>query len=136
MIIDYQCAKRSAKEDANHINEKDQTLYGDLKRLQIEINETYLRFDELQRVAGKAFEQAALFKGNWTQRRKDGPIKRGNLPPVLDCKQAPFLLIQIHSKPANFKERAAIRMSWGRQENSINKAVSTGTQHTSRLVTV
>ena len=128
MIINYQCTKRSAKEDDNHINEKD----GDLKRLQIEINETFRRFDEIQRVAGKAFKQAT----HWTQRRKDDPIKRGNLPPVLDCKQAPFLLIQIHSKPANFKERAAIRMSWGRQENSINKAVSTGTQHTSRLVTV
>ena len=134
MIINYQYAKRYVKEDVNHIDEKDQALYGDLRRLQIEINETFRRFDEIERVAGKAFEQAALFKGNWKQRRKDDQIKKGNHDPVLDCKQAPFLLIQIHSKPANFMERAAIRMSWGRHENSINK-VSTGTQHMPRLVT-
>ena len=134
MIINYQYAKRSVKEDVNHINEKDQALYGDLRRLQIEINETFRRFDQIERVAGKAFEQAALFKGNWTQTRKDDQIKNGNHAAVLDCKQAPFLLILIHSKPENVKERAAIRMSWGRHENRINK-VSTGTQHIPRLVT-
>lgn len=75
MIINYQYVKRSVKEDINHINEKDQAIHCGLRRLQIEINETFRRFDEIERVAGKAFEQAALFKGNWTQRRKDDQIK-------------------------------------------------------------
>ena len=137
VVFNYQYTKWSITKHAvwhaGDIIEKDQTLSGDLRRLQIEINETFRRFEERERVTGKAFEQAALYRPIWRkQRRKEHQLMKQDFqPPSPDCKQKPFLLIQIHSTPTNFKEREAIRVSWGTPENSINKA-NVGKQ---RLVT-
>ena len=115
LIANYQSVKRSNKAIAD--DTIDQTLSGDLRRLQFEINETFRRFEERERVTGKAFERAAP-----TKTRKEYQLKQDFQPPSPDCKQTPFLLIQIHSTPGNFKEREAIRVSWGTPENNINKA--------------
>ncbi|EDO33345.1 predicted protein, partial [Nematostella vectensis] len=39
-----------------------------------------------------------------------------------ECRRTPFLLIEVHSRPSNFKRREAIRFSWGQPENVINQA--------------
>ena len=138
VIINYKCAERSIKECTDHVNEKYETLSSDLnlKGLQIEINDTFQRFEEKELITGKAYIWAVQHGENRKQTQKSDKIKKGNLHFLPDCKQAPFLLMQIHSTPANFKEREAIRMSWGRPENRINKD-NAGNQlrGTPRLVT-
>ena len=126
VIFNYRYGKRFSKNNVNNIHENDRLPFVDLKRLQIEINETLQRFEEIRERTGKAFDQAALYGRNLKGNRDD-QIERAYHPPLLNCKQAPFLLIQIHSTPANIMERQAIRMSWGRPENRINKA-DTGKQ--------
>lgn len=37
------------------------------------------------------------------------------------CRNALFLLIQVHSSPENFMSRKAIRLSWGNMKNFIGK---------------
>lgn len=136
VIINYKCVKRSIKECADHINEKYETPSNDLdlKGLQIEINDTFRRFGEKELVTGKAYIWAVQHGENRKQTRESDKLKMGNLHFLPDCKQVPFLLMQIHSTPANFKEREAIRMSWGRPENRINKD-NARNQLTPRLVT-
>ena len=123
VIFNYQYVKRFRKNNVDNIRKNYQHISVDLKRLQIEINETLQRFQEIRERIGKAFDQAALYRGgNLKLGKRDDQIKRAYLPPLPDCTQAPFLLIQIHSTPANIMERQAIRMSWGKPKNRINRA--------------
>lgn len=131
MVVNHQFAKHYHKECDNGIIDNDKAFFGDLRRLQIEINKTFEMFEEIKRVAGKAFDKASLYKRH--HRRKQVQSKGGSIPLVPDCKQPPFLLIMIHSTPANVMEREAIRLSWGRPENSINKC-TTETQQSPRFV--
>lgn len=88
----------------------------------MEIDETFRRFKAKEHTFGKAFRAAARHGESEKDRGED--FKTETLLPrsLPDCKPAPFLLILIHSTPANFMEREAIRLSWGRQQNSINMA--------------
>lgn len=134
MVVNHQFAKHHHKECDNDIIDNGKAFFGDLRRLQIEINKTFEIFEEIKRVAGKAFDKASLYKRHHRRKpRKQVQSEGRSIPLVPDCKQPPFLLIMIHSTPANVMEREAIRLSWGRPENSINK-VTTETQHSPRFV--
>lgn len=105
-----------------HQDESGETLYANLRRLQIEIQETFRKFDEKQRfIDGKAFNPAVWNDGNWEREEGYQTRKRSLLRFKPNCKQPPFLLIQVHSTPENVMAREAIRMSWGRPDNNINK---------------
>ncbi|XP_068700957.1 beta-1,3-galactosyltransferase 5-like [Montipora foliosa] len=96
------------------------TLYPNLQKLQIEINETFHKFDKKRRFTGRVFDQAVEDEED-KKNEKHYLISRQTVPRLPDCKQLPFLLVQVHSTPENVMEREAIRMSWGRPENKINK---------------
>lgn len=125
VVINYQYPKQFLKICPEAIDEQGRALVIDktesrsyLKGLQREINETFMRFEAKNHTIGKAFRLAVLHG----KRRKEGEQDvemRKSLP---DCKQTPYLLILVHSAPANVMEREAIRMSWGRPQNSINEA--------------
>lgn len=121
VMFKYQCVKQSVshhEQDAILVmDEREPRSY--LKELQMEINETFMRFEAKNRTIGKAFQRAALRGKNGKERRNDAAEIKTSLP---DCKQTPFLLILIHSTPANFMNRDAIRMTWGSPLNSINVA--------------
>lgn len=139
MIVNYQHAKRSIRLCSNvTINEQDTISSNDihkshnyLKELEIEIEETFKKFKVKEHTFGKAFRQAALQGENGKEGGNDSEIKTVLARSLPDCEQAPFLLILIHSTPANFMEREAIRLSWGRAQNGINMA-NTGQQLTPR----
>lgn len=139
MIVNYQHAKQSIMLCSNvAINKQDQISSNDihkshdyLKGLEIEIDETFITFKVKEHIFGKAFLQAALQGENGKEGGNDSEIKTVLARFLPDCKQAPFLLILIHSTPANFMEREAIRLSWGRPQNSINMA-NAGQQLTPR----
>lgn len=122
IIINYQYATKSSK---YFVDSKDQNQeLVNWKGLQIEIDTTLQKFEEIRKREGKAFKQAALYGKKLTLKvnisDEHGQVNSTSSSP--DCNPAPFLLIQIHSSPANVMERQAIRMSWGRPENRINKA--------------
>lgn len=136
VIVNYQYAKQSLKMCPDDTSEQDATLFiaetkpvSYLKGLQMEINETFRRFEEKDFTIGKAFRLAALH-GKKVKKRRDVEKIKTSLP---ECQQTPFLLILIHSAPANFMEREAIRMSWGKPQNGINEA-NAGKRLMSRLV--
>lgn len=125
VVVNYQNEKKSLKMSTDDIHEQRTTLFtGEtkprsyLKSLQMGINETFRRFEEKYYTTGKAFRLAVLHEENGRERRDVEKIKTA-LP---GCQQKPFLLILVHSAPANFMEREAIRMSWGRPQNSMNEA--------------
>lgn len=134
VIVNYQTAKQSMYVLMNQvctdeINEQDEISTSDaskprsyLKELQGEIEETFRRFKEKEQTFGKAFHQAAVHGKKGRNRRKDVEIKTLLPRSMPECKPAPFLLILIHSTPANFMEREAIRLSWGRPQNGMNIA--------------
>lgn len=135
VIVNYQDAKQSHKTCSGDISEQDATLlkgerpHSYLKGLQMDIKETFRKFEGKNSTIGKAFRLAALH-GKKGKERRNIEKTTTSLP---DCQQTPFLLVLIHSAPANLMEREAIRMSWGRPQNSINEA-NAGKQLTSRLV--
>ena len=105
-----------------HQNENRETLYASLRRLQIEIHETFRKFEEKERfINEKAFNPAVWKEENWKREEGYQTRKRSLLRFKPDCKHPPFLLIQVHSTPENVMAREAIRMSWGRPDNNINK---------------
>ena len=117
MVIYEDHAKQSVlkNDDQNttvYINAKKPNTF--LKALQMEINETFRRYDAKQETVGKAFEEAVLHG----KKGKD----RINSTAFPDCQQKPFLLVMIHSTPKNFIAREAIRITWGRPQNAINTA--------------
>ena len=125
MVFNYQYARQSLKNCPEDINEQGKTPIFDkteshsfLKGLQKEINETFRRFEAKNHTVGKAFRLASLHGKRSEEREQD--IKM--TPSLPDCKQTPYLLILVHSAPANVMEREAIRLSWGRPTNSINEA--------------
>lgn len=100
-------------------DENRETLYANLRRLQIEIQETFRKFDEKQRFLDGNL--AVWNVENWKREEGYQTRKRSLLRFNPNCKQPPFLLIQVHSTPENVMAREAIRMSWGRPDNNINK---------------
>ncbi|KAL9972802.1 hypothetical protein ACROYT_G019179 [Oculina patagonica] len=135
MLLNYQYGKRSVNTcNTDDINELDASFSTDarkpqsyLKGLKMEIDETFRRYKAKEHTFGKAFREAARHGESGKDRGEDFKIE-SLLPRSLPhCKPAPFLLILIHSTPANFMEREAIRLSWGSQQNSINRA-NKGTQ--------
>lgn len=125
VVFNYQYARQSLEKCPKDIKEQSKTLVFDktesrsyLKGLQKEIDETFRRFEAKNHTVGKAFRLASLHGKRSEEREQDIEMKT-SLP---DCKQTPYLLILVHSAPANFMEREAIRLSWGRSQNSINDA--------------
>lgn len=125
VVFNYQYARQSPKTCPEDIQEQGKTLVIDktdshsfLKGLQKEINETFRRFEAKNHTTGKAFHLASLHGKRSEEREQDIEMT----PSLPDCKQAPYLLILVHSAPAHFMEREAIRLSWGRPKNSINEA--------------
>ena len=122
LIVYYQYATKSSKYFVDSKDQNQELLLVNWKGLQIEIDTTFQRYTEIREREEKAFKQAALYGKKLTvevNRSDEHGQVNSSLP---DCNPAPFLLIQIHSTPANFMERQAIRMSWGRPDNRINKA--------------
>lgn len=122
VLFNYQYVRQSLKNCPTDIREQGKILvFGKteslsyLKGLQKEINETFRRFEAKNHTVGKAFRLASLHGKEGEQQTET----RKSLP---DCTQRPYLLILVHSAPANFMEREAIRLSWGRPQNSINQA--------------
>ena len=126
VVLNYQYARKSLKKCPEDKKEQEKTLvFGKLtesrsylKGLQKEINETFRKFEAKNQTVGKAFRLASL-QGKISKEGEQHTETRTSLP---DCKQTPYLLILVHSAPANFMEREAIRLSWGRPQNSINEA--------------
>ena len=125
VVFNYQYARQSLETCPEGIKEQGKTLVFDktesrsfLKGLQKEINETFRRFEAKNHTIGKAFRLASPHGKRSEEREQD--IK--TTPSLPDCNQTPYLLILVHSAPANFMEREAIRLSWGRPKNSINEA--------------
>ena len=124
IIINYQYATKSSKYFVASKDQNQELLLVNWKGLQIEIDTTFQKFKEIREREGKAYKQAALYGNKLTPKvnisDEHGQVNSTSSSP--DCNPAPFLLIQIHSSPANVMERQAIRISWGRPENRINKA--------------
>jgi len=121
VVINYQYAEKCPKD----IQEQGQILFFDktesrsyLKGLKKDISETFKRFEAKDQTVGTSFRLASL-NGTRSGRRTQDIEMTTSLP---DCKQTPYLLILVHSAPANFMEREAIRLSWGTPQNSINEA--------------
>ena len=125
VVFNYQYARQSLEKCPKDIKEHGKILFFDktesrsyLKGLQKEINETFNRFEAKNQTVGTAFRLASLHGKKSGGRNQDIEMTI-SLP---DCKQTPYLLILVHSAPANFMEREAIRLSWGTPQNSINEA--------------
>lgn len=52
-------------------------------------------------------------------------VQKGEYKRPYCGEERPFLLIEVHSTPESFTAREAIRVTWGRKDNHINKINST-----------
>jgi len=103
IIINYQNATKSNKYFVDSKDQNQERLLVNWKGLQIEIDTTFQKFKEIREREGKAFKQAALYGKKLTLKvnisDENGQVNSTSSSP--DCNPAPFLLIQIHSSPAN-----------------------------------
>lgn len=86
-----------------------------LEVLNLDLKELVQRYMASSETVAKQYDPDNLQGGHQQDQKL---VNRFTMP---RCLPAPFLLIMVHSSPANFMDRESIRLSWGREDNPINQ---------------
>lgn len=86
-----------------------------LELLNLDLKDVVQRYVSSSETVAKHYEAASLQENNLSEQHKLAHTPVPNCPPSL------FLLIMVHSSPANLMDRESIRLSWGREDNPINQ---------------
>lgn len=93
-----------------------------LELLNLDLKDVVQRYLSSSETVAKHYEVARLQEDNLLEQHE---LAHNSVPL---CPPSLFLLIIIHSSPANFMDRESIRLSWGREDNPINQGSWTNSE--------
>ncbi|XP_078369127.1 UDP-GalNAc:beta-1,3-N-acetylgalactosaminyltransferase 1-like isoform X3 [Oculina patagonica] len=99
-----------------------------LEVLNLDLKELVQRYMASSETVAKQYDLENLQGGHQQEQKL---VNRFTMP---RCLPAPFLLIMVHSSPANFMDRESIRLSWGREDNPINQGSWTSPERSWKTV--
>ncbi|XP_068720270.1 beta-1,3-galactosyltransferase 5-like isoform X3 [Montipora capricornis] len=98
-----------------------------LELLNLDLKDIVQRYLSSSETVAKHYEVANLQDDNLPQQK----FGHKSVP---RCSPSLFLLIMVHSSPANFMDRESIRLSWGREDNPINQGSWTNSERSWKTV--
>ncbi|XP_067039650.1 beta-1,3-galactosyltransferase 5-like isoform X2 [Acropora muricata] len=99
-----------------------------LELLNLDLKDVVQRYVSSSETVAKHYEAASLQEDNLSEQHK---LAHTSVP---NCPSSLFLLIMVHSSPANLMDRESIRLSWGREDNPINQGSWTNSDRSWKTV--